>query len=68
MLRLRLIIAPQDDLLPFAFLRLYFRRVPAAACQKQGIFNGDEANRFNPQQKITRAETAKVMVDSLKIK
>ena len=40
----------------------------AAACQKQGIFNGDEANRFNPQQKITRAETAKVMVDSLKIK
>ena len=39
-----------------------------AACQKAGIFGGDEANRFNPQQKITRAETAKVMVDSLKIK
>ena len=39
-----------------------------AACQKAGVFNGDEANRFNPQQKITRAETAKVMVDSLKIK
>ncbi|NBI19131.1 S-layer homology domain-containing protein, partial [Neglectibacter sp. 59] len=36
--------------------------------QKAGVFNGDEANRFNPQQKITRAETAKVMVDSLKIK
>ena len=39
-----------------------------AACQKAGVFGGDEANRFNPQQKITRAETAKVMVDSLKIK
>ena len=37
-----------------------------AACQKAGVFNGDEANRFNPQQKITRAETAKVMVESLK--
>ena len=37
-----------------------------AAVQAAGIFKGDEANRFNPQQKITRAETAKVMVESLK--
>lgn len=37
-----------------------------AAVQNAGIFKGDEANRFNPQQKITRAETAKVMVESLK--
>ncbi len=39
-----------------------------AAVQTAKVFNGDEANRFNGTTRITRAETAKVMVDSLKIK
>ena len=31
--------------------------------KQEGIFNGDEANRFNPHNNTTRAEACKVFVN-----
>lgn len=40
-------------------------KAAANACKASGIFSGDEKGNFNPTKNITRAETAKVMVDSI---